>query len=724
MGAINNPHIYSTTSGTTPTTWITDDIDYPHSGLIKALSQGIRGNYAIKGSATDFDITLASSTYTTIAVTTGKAFRDGKLVTITALSATNLTGIHATEDVYQLLVAQANNTMTLRGSNSVTNRIPDLTDGDIPIAVIKLAAGSAQGSTGTSDRLIQFLTTSKVSNDLSIGYDNSGYTETANIVGASGVTTITAASSTDVKVKLAGTAAGDTFEVIDSAAEVQFKVQGDGEVSTQGNITVGGNIIKASDGGSAITLDTSDNVTIGNNLKVGGNIIQASDGGNTITLDTSDNVTIAGDLTVGGGDVSFPNGANATLSVATTGGGTDGRDLTISAGSAPTGSTDQNGGDLILNAGGGDGTGTSIITFNTKKGDADTVAERMRIHTDGKVGIGENAPSAPLHVKYTGTGSGIILESTDTGTSGAPDLVLLRNSASPLDDDVIGNIQFKGIDDGDDEETFVSIVGQIADVTDASIDGRLKIYIKEAGSSSNHVLEIAEGTLGLEERAAVGSLQSNGSYGRIWIKNDNPNNLYFTNGDDNNIQLTNGTTGPLLTGKHSIWIPAEAISPRSNAGCADLTTLAAATSGRPDIRHLAFDKDSDEHAQFTIAMPKMWDEGTITAQFYWTSTSSTTSHDVTWGIQGVSLSNDDVIDTAFGTAVTIHDTVIAAKDLHISSATGNITIGGSPAAGDLTCFQVYRDVDGAGTAANDDLNVDALLMGVKLFYTINAPNDE
>ena len=252
----------------------------------------------------------------------------------------------------------------------------------------------------------------------------------------------------------------------------------------------------------------------------------------------------------------------------------------------------------------------------------------------------------------------------------------------------------------------------------------LKIYIKEAGSSSNHVLEIAEGTLGLEERAAVGSLQSNGSYGRIWIKNDNPNNLYFTNGDDNNIQLTNGTTGPLLTGKHSIWIPAEAISPRSNAGCADLTTLAAATSGRPDIRHLAFDKDSDEHAQFTIAMPKMWDEGTITAQFYWTSTSSTTSHDVTWGIQGVSLSNDDVIDTAFGTAVTIHDTVIAAKDLHISSATGNITIGGSPAAGDLTCFQVYRDVDGAGTAANDDLNVDALLMGIKLFYTINAPNDE
>ena len=713
----NNPHFISANS-TGTLGQITDGIDYPHTGLIKSLSQMARGNIVVKNNSNDFDITQASSG-NVIQVSAGSYFRDGKLYTASAANFTTSAFTTTYDKGYHMLVVNSSNALAIR-QPTANDRVPAYTTGDTIIALIEYTSATAYGS-----RLIQFLTTDKTENSINIGYNNSGvYTTTSEITGASGVTTITAASSTDVKVKLGGTAAGDTFEVIDSAAEVQFKVQGDGEVSTQGNITVGGNIIKASDGGSAITLDTSDNVSIGNNLKVGGNIIQASDGGNTITLDTSDNVTIAGDLTVGGGDVSFPNGANATLSVATTGGGTDGRDLTISAGSAPTGSTDQNGGDLILNAGGGDGTGTSIITFNTKKGDADAVAERMRIHTDGKVGIGENAPSAPLHVKYTGTGSGIILESTDAGTSGAPDLVLLRNSASPLDDDVIGNIQFKGIDDGDDEETFVSIVGQIADATDAAIDGRLKIYIKEAGSSSNHVLEIAEGTLGLEERAAVGSLQSNGSYGRIWIKNDNPNNLYFTNGDDNNIQLTNGTTGPLLTGKHSIWIPAEAISPRSNAGCADLTTLAAATSGRPDIRHLAFDKDSDEHAQFTIAMPKMWDEGTITAQFYWTSTSSTTSHDVTWGIQGVSLSNDDVIDTAFGTAVTIHDTVIAAKDLHISSATGNITIGGSPAAGDLTCFQVYRDVDGAGTAANDDLNVDALLMGVKLFYTINAPNDE
>ena len=516
MGTINNPHFYSTTSGTTPTTWITDDIDYPHSGLIKALSQGIRGNYAIKGSATDFDITLASSTYTTIVVLTGKAYRDGKLVTISQLNTTNLTGVHATEDVYQLLVAQADNTMALRGSNSVTNRLPNLTDGDIPIAVIKLVAGSAQGSAGTSDRLVQFLTTSKVSNDLSIGYDNSGYTETANIVGASGVTTITAASSTDVKVKLAGTAAGDTFEVIDSAAEVQFKVQGDGEVSTQGNITVGGNIIKASDGGSAITLDTSDNVTIGNNLKVGGNIIQASDGGNTITLDTSDNVTIgnnlkvggnviqasdggstitmdtsdnvtiAGDLTLHGGgsgaDINLHNGGNATIEVGTTAAGTAGRDLTISAGTAATASSnDTDGGDLILNAGGGDGTGTSIMKFSTKVSGTDAVTERMRIDTDGQVKI-----------KSLGVGTAAELQITESS-----DDITIKNTVS--DKDIIFNVNDGGVDtesmriDGDINQVKIKSlgIGTAAEltITESSDD----IYITNTVSDKDIIFRVNDG---------------------------------------------------------------------------------------------------------------------------------------------------------------------------------------------------------------------------------------
>lgn len=72
-------------------------------------------------------------------------------------------------------------------------------------------------------------------------------------------------------------------------------------VTVAGNVKVGGNIIQASDGGNTLTLDTSDNLTVAGNIQVGGNVIKASDGGSTITLDNSDNVTVAGGLTVTGG---------------------------------------------------------------------------------------------------------------------------------------------------------------------------------------------------------------------------------------------------------------------------------------------------------------------------------------------------------------------------------------------------------------------------------------
>jgi hypothetical protein len=43
-------------------------------------------------------------------------------------------------------------------------------------------------------------------------------------------------------------------------------------------------------------IDSDGLITLAGNIKIGGNIIQASDGGSTITMDTSDNVTVAGDL--------------------------------------------------------------------------------------------------------------------------------------------------------------------------------------------------------------------------------------------------------------------------------------------------------------------------------------------------------------------------------------------------------------------------------------------
>ena len=189
-------------------------------------------------------------------------------------------------------------------------------------------------------------------------------------------------------------------------------------------------------GDAAVNLTTtSGNITIDAQEGDADIIFKGTDSASDITaltLDMSEAgaalfnaaVTVGTDLTVTGGDVSYGNGQNATLSVADTSSGTDGRDLTISAGSAPTGSANQNGGDLILKSGGGDGTGTSMIAFHTKVNGTDAAAERMRIHTDGNVGIGTSAPSEILQVASAAP-IVVVQNTTDEHTDGGAESKVL-----------------------------------------------------------------------------------------------------------------------------------------------------------------------------------------------------------------------------------------------------------------------------------------------------------
>jgi hypothetical protein len=89
---------------------------------------------------------------------------------------------------------------------------------------------------------------------------------------------------------------------------------------------------------------------------------------------------------------------------------------------------------------------------------------------------------------------------------------------------------------------------------------------------------------------------------------------------------------------------------------------------------------------------------------------------VIFSLAGVALSNDDAIDTAFGTAVTSSDTLITALDVHAGPESAAITIAGTPAVDDVTYFQIARDI-------SDTLGVDAKLIGIKLLYSADALTD-
>ncbi len=170
-------------------------------------------------------------------------------------------------------------------------------------------------------------------------------------------------------------------------------------------------------------------------------------------------------------------------------------------------------------------------------------------------------------------------------------------------------------------------------------------------------------------------------------------------------------------GKESIYVPATAMYPSTTNPCSDLTQVET-TALRPDLKVLDFADGADDFAQFSVAFPKSWNEGTVTFQPFWTVT-GTDSGTVAWQLAGVAITNDESINTAFGTQVATTALAFSgtSNDLMVSAESNPVTIAGSPAAADMCFFQINRDISA------DTQTGDARLLGVKLLFTTDAAND-
>jgi hypothetical protein len=168
-------------------------------------------------------------------------------------------------------------------------------------------------------------------------------------------------------------------------------------------------------------------------------------------------------------------------------------------------------------------------------------------------------------------------------------------------------------------------------------------------------------------------------------------------------------------GKETIWIPAAAMTARTTNGAASGVTEL--TTNDIMLRSLDFDTTTEEGVGFMVAMPKSWNESTVTFKAFWTAASG--SGGVAWGLAGYALSDDDAMDTAVSGQQIVTDTLITANDMHITSESSAITIGGTPAEGDVVYFEITREV---GDAA-DTIAADAKLLGIHLYITTNASTD-
>jgi len=181
--------------------------------------------------------------------------------------------------------------------------------------------------------------------------------------------------------------------------------------------------------------------------------------------------------------------------------------------------------------------------------------------------------------------------------------------------------------------------------------------------------------------------------------------------------LNSGGSAVKIAGKETMWVPASAMyaTTTNGAEAAQVET----TALRPDMKVMDFADSADDHAQFSVAFPKSWNEGTITYQCFWTP-STTNTGDCIFGLQGVACGDGDTIDAAFGTAVNITDAGIGTvEDQQVSAESSAVTIAGSPAVDQQTYFQIFRDANVGG----DTYTGVARLLGIKIFFTTDAAND-
>jgi hypothetical protein len=183
------------------------------------------------------------------------------------------------------------------------------------------------------------------------------------------------------------------------------------------------------------------------------------------------------------------------------------------------------------------------------------------------------------------------------------------------------------------------------------------------------------------------------------------------------VDAADATGAIKIAGKETMWVPASAMY-GATTNPADAQQVET-TATRPDMKVLDFDPGTKEYAQFSVAFPKSWNEGTVTYQVYW-SPSNTNTGDCIFRLQGVSCGDSDTIDVAYGTAISVSDAGIGTvEDQQVSAESSAVTIAGSPAVDQLTYFQLFRDA----AIAEDTFTGDARVLGIKIFFTTDAAND-
>jgi hypothetical protein len=287
-------------------------------------------------------------------------------------------------------------------------------------------------------------------------------------------------------------------------------------------------------------------------------------------------------------------------------------------------------------------TPTTLAVADGTSGDTNQVAHRI-IEFTGSIGentvvtipldvqnfyIIKNASSGAYTVEFkyvTGSGSSVTWGTTDKGTKL---LYATANDGTNPDIVDVGMATLTGTETLTNKTLTSPIIG--TSILDTSSNELFKLTA--TGSATN------EFTVANAPNSSGPTLSSTGS--------SDTNSPLLINPAGSGV-LKSGTAAVKIAGTETIFIPAQAMFGTTTNGAA--ASAVETTATRPELKVLDFDAGTAEYAQFSIAMPKSWNLGTVTYQVFW-SPSNTNTGNAIFGLQGLSCTEGDTADAVFGTA--------------------------------------------------------------------------
>jgi hypothetical protein len=163
----------------------------------------------------------------------------------------------------------------------------------------------------------------------------------------------------------------------------------------------------------------------------------------------------------------------------------------------------------ILFSDGGAGTPHGIVGY-------DHATDSMNFFTNGNRAMDITSAGAVLIGNTDGTDPLVVVDSAsdsvtarfkNTNADALPAIISIeKDSASPADDDFVGQIQFAGSNDNNQQPTFVDVLVQATDVSDGAEDGNIAFKTMTNGTLSEK-LKITEGGT-INQRGTLTSTQT------------------------------------------------------------------------------------------------------------------------------------------------------------------------------------------------------------------------